>query len=88
MSTVEKYLKKLTIAAKEKNPLKMAVISYNAYRDSPLAMAVQKIDKPAYDGYALDAINRMADILGEKMDWEEELVKEFLIKSKELAGLE
>ena len=74
-------------ASEEQNPLKMAVISYNAYRDSPLAANVHKIDKKAYDAYALDAILRMAKIL-ERMKWDPENIKEFLVKSKELAGIE
>lgn len=88
MGQAENYLQKLTTAAAEKNPLKMAVISYNAFRDSPLAIIVKENHREEYDALALDAIERMAIILGEKMDWEEELVEEFLLKSKELADLE
>jgi len=82
----EEYLNKLMAASKEKNPLKMAIIAYHAFRDSPVFM-LSEIPKGEYNILALDAIIRMAHILQE-IEWEEDKIKEFLIKSKELAGLE
>lgn len=74
-------------ASQEQNPLKMAVIAYGCYRDPPSAISLQKVDRPSYDAYALDAINRMVSVL-RKLKWEEENIEKFLIKSKELAGID
>ncbi len=81
------YLKRLTKATLKKEPLPMAIIAYQAFRDSDTARLSKVINKKNYDAAALDSINRMAEILV-KLGWEDDGVKEFLVKSKELAGLE
>jgi hypothetical protein len=85
---MDTYLQRLTKASLKREPLPMAIITYQAFRDSDAARELKDSgNKEAYDFEVLDSIIRMADIL-EKLDWEEYEIKEFLVKSKELAGLE
>ena len=81
------YLERLTKASLKKDPLTMAIITYQAFRDSDMARILNDIDKASYDAEAWDSIVRMAHIL-EKLGWEEDQIQEFLKKSKELAGID
>jgi len=80
------YLQRLTKASLKRDPLSMAIITYQAFRDSDTARLLNDIDKNGYDAEAWNAIVHMTEIL-KKLGWEEDGVKEFIEKSKELAGL-
>ena len=80
------FLEKLMQAVPEGNPLKVAVIAYQAFRESPLAMDL-KDDKVKYDDAAIQAIMSMAIIL-DKLGWDMPEIEEFTKRSKELAGIE
>lgn len=86
--TADKYLKKLQNAVATGNPLAIAIVAYQAFRDSPRAEHLKDNDiKMNYDAAAWEAIVDMARIL-ERLQWEDEKVKKFIEHSKELAGIE
>ena len=81
------YLQRPTKASLKREPMPMAVITYQAFRDSDTARAAKDFNKEAYDAEAWDSIVRMAVIL-KKFEWEEYQIEEFITLSRELAGLE
>jgi hypothetical protein len=82
------YLDRLTKASLKRDPLPMAVITYQAFRDSDAAMILKEADNQMnYDAEAWGAIVKMAKIL-EQVGWENDQVKKFIEKSKELAGID
>ncbi len=85
---INTYLHRLTKASLKRDPLPMAVIAYQAYRDSDAARELKEAgNKMNYNAEAWKAIIKMAKIL-EKVGWEADGVKKFIEKSKELAGIE
>ncbi len=80
------YLDKLSKAVKEGDPLKMAVITYHAFRESPLAIELKKLDKKTYDEMALSSIASMIGIL-ERAGWESDDIEKFSEHCKKLSGL-
>ena len=87
MDTAKRYMGPLLEASIKRNPLKMAIVTYNAYRDVGRAREMQINLPKKFKIYAQNAIDRMVISL-RKMGWEEKEIKEFLIKSKELAGID
>lgn len=79
------HLDKLSEAVKEGNPLKMAVLTYHAFRESPLADKLKVLDRKSYDETALSSITSMADIL-KRLGWEIDDIEKFSEHCKELYG--
>ena len=85
---IETYLERLTKASIKREPLPMAVITYQAFRDSDIARELKDVStKEKYDTAAWDAVIRMSNIL-KAVGWEEDEIEKFLEHSKELAGIE
>lgn len=82
----ELHLAKLKESLDTGDPSRMAIITYHAFRESPQAKMLRDMDQESYDICALASINHMSEIL-QKLEWEDYKVAEFLIVSKELAGL-
>jgi len=80
------YLKRLMKTVSQKNPLAVAIVAYQAFRDSPLAKDLKKIDKKSYDSAVIEAIMSMAIIL-DRLGWEMSEIEKFTVHSKELAGI-
>jgi len=80
------YLERLIKTVSEKNPLAVAIVAYQAFRDSPLAKDLKKIDKKSYESAAIEAIMSMAIIL-DRLGWEMFEIEKFTAHSKELAGV-
>lgn len=82
------YLDRLTKASVKRDPLQMAVITYQAYRDSDSATELKEAgNKMNYNAECWEATLHMAFIL-EKVGWEDNEITEFLQKSKELLGIQ
>lgn len=80
------YLEKLLKAAKEGDPLKMAVITYHTLRESPLAIELKMLNKKEYDETDLSSIASMTGIL-QRSGWESDDIEKFSEHCKELMGL-
>lgn len=80
------YLEKLSKAVKEGDPLKMAVITYHAFRESPLAIDLKTLNKKEYDETALSSIISMTEIL-QRSGWEFSDIEKFSEHCKRLSGL-
>lgn len=86
--TADVYLERLKKAEAGGDPLSMAVVVYQAFRDSPQAQRLKDNGiKMNYDAAAWESIIDMAGIL-ERRKWDDEKVKKFIEHSKELAGIE
>jgi hypothetical protein len=79
------YLERLMKTVAEKNPLAVAVVAYQAFRESPAADELRD-NKAKYDDLASKAIMSMGIIL-DNVGWDISKIEEFVIRSKELAGL-